>query len=69
MGYMMAMGPCIGCNGLFSYNPNKVPSVTVNGSRKAICLSCVEAVNPERIKNGLAPIVPAKDAYAGEEVA
>jgi hypothetical protein len=31
--------------------------------REPICRNCVERVNPQRIKNGLEPIVPLPDAY------
>jgi hypothetical protein len=63
MGYVFATSRCIGCGQLFSYNPLRVPSLTVNGSREPICAGCVARVNPRRIANGLAPIVPAADAY------
>jgi hypothetical protein len=62
-GYVTAMGSCIGCKRLFSFNPVRVPSITINGSREPICRDCVERVNPTRIKNGLPPIVPHDDAY------
>jgi hypothetical protein len=62
-GVAFAMGPCIGCQRLFSFNPMRVPSVTVKGTREPICLACVERANPMRIANGLAPIVPLPDAY------
>ena len=39
------------------------PSLFVNGQREPVCLSCVHRVNPTRVKNGLAPIIPHKDAY------
>jgi hypothetical protein len=49
---------------LFSYNPMRVPSIRdLNGVRQPVCRDCVEQVNPMRQKNGLAPIVPAEDAY------
>lgn len=63
MGYAFATSPCIGCGRLFSYNPVRVPSLTWKGTREPICLACVERVNPQRIANGLEPIVPAPDAY------
>ncbi len=68
MAYMMAMSNCIGCKRLFSYNPSKVPSIRIEGKREPVCAGCVERANPMRIKNGLPPIVPAPDAYEGEEV-
>jgi hypothetical protein len=63
MGYAFVTSSCIGCHRLFSYNPLRVPSIRINGVREPICRTCVERVNPQRIKNGLEPIVPAPDAY------
>jgi hypothetical protein len=64
MGYVLATSPCIGCGNLFNYNPMRVPSCSaVTGKREPICRNCVDRVNPLRIKNGLAPIVPHHDAY------
>jgi hypothetical protein len=64
MGYMLAMGPCIGCGQVFSFNPDKVPSSrAVTGKREPICQGCVDRINPQRIKNGLAPIVVLPGAY------
>lgn len=63
MGYALATSHCFGCNRLFTYNPMRVPSINIRGSREPVCLACVEAANPKRIANGLAPIVPAPDAY------
>jgi hypothetical protein len=62
-GYVFATSACVGCRRIFSYNPMRVPSLTINGSREPICQACVERVNPARIKNGLPPIVPLPDAY------
>ena len=63
MGYVTGMGGCIGCGALFSFNPVRVPSVTINGKREPICSACVERVNPRRVVNGLPPIVPLPGAY------
>lgn len=63
MGYMWCMALCFRCKTCFGFNPHKVPSVTVNGTREPICLNCVTAVNPKRIANGLEPIVPLPGAY------
>lgn len=63
MGYMLAMGACIGCGQPFSFNPMKVPSISINGRKEPICAACVARVNPMRKANGLEPIVPAADAY------
>jgi hypothetical protein len=63
MGYAIATGRCIGCGQVFSYNPVRVPSLVIKGTREPVCRGCVERANPRRIKNGLPPIVPADDAY------
>jgi hypothetical protein len=63
MGYAFCTSPCVGCGRLFTYNPVRVPSVTIKGSREPICETCVVRVNPLRIANGLPPIVPLPDAY------
>lgn len=64
---MFVIGPCIGCGTVFSFSAERVPSITVNGTREPICRSCVEIANPERIKNGLAPIEILPGAYEGDE--
>ena len=63
MGYALAMSPCIGCGRVFSYNPLRVPSLTVNGTREPICQNCVNHYNPIRRQGGLPEIIPAPDAY------
>ena len=63
MGYALMTSRCFGCNQIFSYNPVHVPSVRVNGERQPICRHCVEVCNPQRVKNGLEPIVPHAQAY------
>lgn len=64
MGCYLAFGPCIGCGHVFSFNPDKVPSTSaVTGKREPICQTCVDRVNPMRIKNGLAPIAVLPGAY------
>lgn len=68
MAYMSVMGPCIGCNQVFSYNADRVPSIRINGVREPVCRHCVERANPERVANGLDPIVVHPMAYEAEEV-
>lgn len=63
MGYIQAFSACVGCRRPFFYNPNRVPSITIDGVREPICASCVARVNPRRIANGLDPIVPLPGAY------
>lgn len=63
MGFALCTSPCIGCGRLFNYNPMRVPSLRVNGSREPVCQTCVDRANPVRIAKGLPPIVPLPDAY------
>ncbi len=65
---MYVHGPCYGCKRIFSYNDEHVPSITVDGVREPVCASCVERVNPQRVANGLPPIVPHPDAYEPRQV-
>lgn len=61
--YAMGMGACFGCKRVFTFNPMRVPSVPIKGSKQPICADCVARVNPMRKANGLAPIVPLPGAY------
>jgi hypothetical protein len=67
MGYMVCMAPCVGCHQVFSFNPERVPSVRIRGSREPICRECVNIANPVRLKNGLEPIHVLPGAYEPEE--
>lgn len=73
MGYMFVLGNCFGCGRPFTFNAEHVPSVpghlSGTGTREPICRDCVNRANPERIANGLDPIVPHPMAYEPEEVA
>lgn len=72
MGWMMVIGPCFSCGRVMSYNADHVPSIPASqsgtGEREPVCRVCVERANPERIANGLAPIVIHPDAYEPAEV-
>lgn len=68
MGFMFVIGNCFGCGTRFSFNADKVPSIPINGKREPICETCVERANPQRVANGLAPIVPLPGAYEPAEV-
>jgi hypothetical protein len=63
MSYVTCYGHCCCCGRLFGFNPVRVPSLTVNGSREPICQSCVDRANPIRKQNGLPLIQPRPDAY------
>ena len=62
-GYVYVTSECFGCKRLMIYNPVHVPSIRINGTREPVCLDCVHKCNPARVKNGLPPIIPHKDAY------
>lgn len=69
MAWMSYIGLCINCKQPFSFNPDRVPSVIVNGTREPLCRACVEWANPVRIAKGLEPIHVLPGAYEAEEVA
>jgi hypothetical protein len=63
-GYVFAMGACITCGRLFSFNPNAVPSTTaLTGEREPLCRVCVDAINEKRATLGLPPFAILPDAY------
>lgn len=62
-GYVQAMSACFGCKRVFTYNPHKVPSIVIDGTREPVCADCVARANPERAKRGLAPIEILPGAY------
>jgi hypothetical protein len=78
-GYMFIIGSCFSCGRRFTFNPDHVPSISINhetgkvdhanGVREPICLTCVERVNPLREANGLPVIIVHPDAYEPQEVA
>ncbi len=63
MGYAFVVSACFGCGRLFTYNPIRVPSIRIKGAREPVCQACINIANPQRVANGLNPIVPAADAY------
>jgi len=67
MGVYLGTSACFCCKRPFTYNPMRVPSIPADvsgtGTREPVCLGCVNAVNPQRIANGLPPIVPLPGAY------
>ncbi len=65
MGYMMLVASCYQCGRTFTCNPNLVPSYENN----PFCQTCVEAANPQRIANGLEPIVIQPGAYEAADEA
>jgi len=64
MGYAMMLTPCINCKQMFSCNPNKVPSLRVEGRREPLCRSCFDKWNQiHKVSKGLPPDEPLPGAY------
>ena len=69
MGYMFAIGECINCGVVLSFNPEKVPSVRINGKREPLCSLCHGKWNEiHRVSEGLEPVPIHPEAYEPEEV-
>ncbi len=80
MAYVTAMGECVNCGQLFSFNPYLVPSVRVsrkdgrwvpdpNGSREPMCGDCVTIANRKRREAGVPQIKVLPGAYEPQECA
>lgn len=68
MGAMFAMGACIGCKKVFTFNPDLVPSTSaLTGTREPICEECFDAINRFRKSKGQEPFVAAPGAYEPAE--
>lgn len=63
MAFVTMTSACANCGALFSYNPVRVPSVRIRGSREPVCSECMAELNRKRGAAGLAPIAIAADAY------
>lgn len=71
MGYVLCIGTCCFCKGIFGFNPLKVPSVKVdgngdpdpNGDKAPICENCMERGNAMRRSKGLEPFPILPGAY------
>ena len=77
MGYMNAIGECLRCNRMFSFNPARVPTFRVNpvtltpdprGVKEPLCRDCFEALNRKRVELGIDPWPLDPSAYEAEEV-
>ena len=51
------------------FNPDRVPSIVLNGQREPVCRDCVERANPLRKAKGLEAIRILRGAYQRQEVA
>lgn len=63
MGYALGTGFCFTCHRVFSFNPVRVPSIRVRGSREPICEDCMIRANKIRVDRGLEPHPIYADAY------
>ena len=64
MGYAFLTTNCAACGALVTCNPVKVPSITVNGSKQAICKGCFNRWNElHRTSKGLPPVALDPEAY------
>jgi len=63
MGYAICFAPCCACKRPFGFNPNKVPSIRVNGVKEPVCRTCIELANPQRKAMGLPEFAINPDAY------
>ncbi len=62
-GWVMAYGGCFSCQKPFSFNPNKVPSIRMNGVKEPVCGDCMTLVNNQRVAIGQEPHFIHPDAY------
>jgi hypothetical protein len=62
-GFVICYGTCVNCHRQFSFNPNKVPSVRVDGVREPVCRSCMQQANARRVALDLPPHPIEPDAY------
>lgn len=60
-GVLFALGPCIVCGELHSFNPDNVPSI----EGRPICRRCITEINEVRVDQGLEPVVIYPDSYEG----
>ena len=63
MGYALCMGTCLICKHTFTFNPVKVPSLRIDGTKEPICKSCIERANKEKVAKGIEPFIIPDDAY------
>lgn len=61
--HVLALADCANCRQPFTFNPNQVPSVRVDGVRVPICRECITAANDTRRKSGLPVFTISEDAY------
>lgn len=72
MGYFMLITSCYMCKRVFTCNPDKVPSVKIEGVKEPICESCVKWMQQRQREMGVPvwadPLPGAYDAADEDEV-
>jgi hypothetical protein len=63
MGFMWCFAECIGCRVLFGFNPERVPSIYVDGEKQPVCGVCMAMRNKKRREQGLAEDEVMQGAY------
>ena len=63
MGYALGIGNCFICGERFGFNPNKVPSIRIEGVREPVCRNCMVRANKKRVKLGMVPLPIQEDAF------
>jgi len=62
--YCFVVGNCCACGALVTFNPVRVPSLTVNGSKEPLCRGCFARWNAiHRVPKGLEPVEAHADAW------
>jgi len=65
--YVLCVGACINCGVLITFNPNRVPSIRINGVREPLCAGCFARWNQiHRTGQGLESLPLHPDAYRPE---
>ena len=66
--FVFMLGACGLCHQPFSFHPNKVPSMLIDGKKEPICLNCFNHAQASRKEHGLEPWpAPLPGAYEGDE--
>ena len=69
MGFMLLHAFCAGCQMAMTCNAERVPSITVEGTREPVCASCIRKMQARQREAGeeVWPD-PHPDAYEPQEV-
>lgn len=67
MGFYYCIGRCVACGQVFMFNPDRVPSIRIDGVRREACRDCVDVANAKRERLGLPPHAILPGAYQPAE--